>query len=181
MAIVLVPRQGQRPARIPGIVLEDSMRVGVLAGHETVSSLAQSLLSTVYLNNRANVLDHPNGNKLAGFGGHAVIAASALASRWDVHSVVHKFNTRSFGTEVTRQGLQDIHIGQQTVRVRAGVLALNRVGLEVASHYQPPTGDMFGSGLSGEAGNVALTLAATMSNPDAGSVDLGRAFAEMSR
>ncbi len=180
MAVALVPRKNQAPHRVAGIVLEDERQVGVLGGHETLTPLSQALLSTVYLNNRQNVLDHPNGTVQAGFGGHAVIAASALASRGNVHNAVHAFGRDNFGTEMTRQGLQDIRVGHNTISVRAGTFALHSVGLIVASHFQPDSAGMFGSVLSGEAANVALTLAATLSNPDKPKIDLERSFSEMS-
>ncbi|QQS69546.1 hypothetical protein IPP75_00120 [Candidatus Saccharibacteria bacterium] len=180
-AIVLIPRRNQQPNRVAGIVLEDEERIGVLGGHEVFSPLVQSQLDTLYLNNRRSVLEHPGGQPRAGYGGHAVVGASALALRGNPHQALHDFTPKTFGAELTRQGLQDIHVGRnQVIPLRQGAFTLSQVGLEVAGHYQPHTSDMLGSGLTGEAANVAWTAAAAISNPEThGRLNFARNLAAM--
>lgn len=180
--IGIIPQRIGQPKQFPAVVLEDGTRIGVLGGQAdlTFSPLQQLLLDNIYLNHRANVLDHPNTTTPAGFGGHAVIAASALANGTDAHGVVHSFAPKTFGSEAAKKGVFDIAVTeQQTFAVRSAVFDLARVAFIAADYQQPQSQDSLGAGITGEAANVAYTLAATLSNPARGAFNVGRNLAAM--
>lgn len=182
MGVAVVPRRGSRPETFPAIVLDDGQRLGVLGGQETAapSPLKQALLDNIYLNHRAGVLSHPLDRSAAGVGGHAVIAASALASGADPHETVHSFEPKTFGSEAAKKAVFDIKVGHSTLAVRSAVFDLARVAFIASEAYQPATGDALGSGLTGEEANVAFVLAATLSDTDKRrSFDLQRNLAAM--
>ncbi len=182
MGMAVVPRRGGQPETLPAIVLDDGRRLGVLGGQENslFSPLKQALLDNIYLNHRTGVLAHPSGRSLAGFGGHAVIAASTLANGANPHGVVHSFKPTTFGSEAAKKNIFDIKVGHNTLAVRSAVFDLARVALIVAEDYQPRSADSLGAGITGEAANVAFTLAATLSNTDARrGFDLRRNLAAM--
>lgn len=182
MGIAVIPRQNGQPQTLPAIVLEDGQRLGVLGGQNDLrfSPLKQMLLDNVYLNHRATVLSHPSLRSPAGVGGHAVIAASALANAVHPHDIVHSFTSETFGSTVAKQGIFDVVVGQQTLAVRSAVFTLARTAFIVAEHYQPHSQDVLGAGITGEDANVACTLAATLSHPEARrGFDIGRNLAAM--